>query len=121
MGAISPACRRDLWRCEALTRPPRLSAFERGLDRRGELLEVERLLQEHKVFVLGQMLAEGVLGITGDEDDLEVGALAAKLVAERWPVHLGHYHVAHHEIDVAVMALEQLERLGAGRGFEHAV
>ena len=116
-----PACRRDQWRREGFSARFGAQPCERGLHRGGKLLEIERLLQEHKVLVLGEVLAEGVLGIAGDEDDLEVGALAAELLEQSRPVHLGHHHVAHHEIDLALVAGEDFERLGAGGGFEHVI
>ena len=43
--------------------------MQRGLHGGGQLLEIEGLLQEHEVIVLGEMLAEGVLGVAGNEDE----------------------------------------------------
>ncbi len=65
--------RRSRWSSGAGLPPQRL------LDRDGELLEREWLRQEVKLLALGQVLAEGVLGVAGNEDDLEVGARLAKL------------------------------------------
>ena len=87
---------------------------ERLLDRDGELLQRERLRQEVEVLALRQVLAEGVLGIAGDEDDLQVRPRLAQLAEQRRPVELGHHHVGDDEVDLAAGLLHHLERLDAG-------
>ena len=53
--------------------PAALSALQHFLDDRGELLQRERLRQEAELGVLRQVLGERILGITRDEDELDVG------------------------------------------------
>ena len=45
----------------------------------------------------------------------------AQFLQQRRAVHLRHHHVRHHEIDLAVVPLELLQRLDAIAGFDHRV
>src|SRR5207248_8747457 len=91
------------------------------LYRRDQLAKRERLWQEGKLLVLRQALLEGIFGIAGDEDDLEVRIAAAHRFQERRAVHFRHHHVRHHQIDRALFFLERLHRLDAVRRLDHAV
>src|ERR1700757_2629640 len=69
---------------------PRL---HRLLHRGDELAQRKRLWQEVELLAFGQALLEGVLGIAGDEDELDVGVLLAHRLEQRRAVHLGHHDV----------------------------
>ena len=45
----------------------------------------------------------------------------AQLLEQRRPVHLRHHHVGHHEIDLAAVLVEHLDRLDAVAGLEHRI
>ena len=49
------------------------------------------------------------------------GIALAQLLQQRRPVHLRHDDVGHHEIDLAAVALELLQRLDAVAGLDHRI
>src|SRR5262249_22142787 len=64
---------------------------------------------------------ERLLGVARHEDDLEVGLAPPQLLEQRRPVHLGHHHVGHHEVDLALVLVEHLDRLDTVAGLQHRV
>ena len=100
---------------------PPLCSPHRLLHHGDQLPERERLGQEIELLVVGQALVEGVLGVAGYEDDLDLGVALLELLHQGRTVHLRHDHVGDDEINRSVATLELLQRLDAIAGLDHGV
>src|SRR5271163_2746322 len=65
----------------------------------GELLQAERLRQKMNVAVATEPLTERILGIAGNENDLDVGIDPANFADQLRSVHLRHHYVGDQQID----------------------
>src|SRR5579872_586194 len=86
-----------------------------------QLLQRERFWQEHELLTLGKILGEGVVRITGDENDPCGKAPATQLGEHGRAVHLRHDHVRDNKVDLALGRFDDFQSFQAGIGFEHRI
>src|SRR5579863_3834307 len=91
------------------------------LDLCGELFQRKGLWQEVDVAVAVEPLAERILGVAGDEDDLHIGVGFAHLAHQAGPVHLWHHDIGDQQIDRLGGGAHQLERGLAAARFKHGI
>src|SRR5690606_37852719 len=87
----------------------------------GELRQREGLGEEGEGLARIEIALEGIVWITGHENDLDIRPLLPELIQHARPVHLGHDYVADDEIDLPADLLALLEPLRARRRLDHVV
>src|SRR5215471_4368169 len=94
-------------------------SFLHGVD---QLLERKGLWQKCGLFAISwHVLLECVLGVAGNENDLQARIATAQFSQQRRSVHFRHDHVGDNQIYFAIRFLQHFDSLDTVAGFENGV
>ena len=94
-------------------------ALQRAVDGSSELVDAKRLAQQDRLIEL--VVEAGGIGIPGYHDDRQLRPFGARGTRQFGPRHPRHRVIRHQQIDIGVIAGQQLDRLMPACGLQRPI